>query len=178
MNKVLFLDRDGIINIDHGYVYKPEQFEFVDGIFDVCLHAQSLGYQLIVITNQSGIARGMYSEDDFLQLSQWMVQKFLNEGIGITDVYFCPHHPIKGKGSYKISCDCRKPEPGMILKAAEKHNVDLKKSVFIGDKVSDMKAAENAGIDNRILLDGKYSDDGSLFANRIINIKLAISLIE
>ncbi|MEW6997970.1 D-glycero-beta-D-manno-heptose 1,7-bisphosphate 7-phosphatase [Colwelliaceae bacterium BS250] len=178
MNKALFLDRDGIINIDHGYVYKSEQFQFVDGIFEVCLHAQTLGYQLIVITNQSGIARGMYSEDDFLQLSKWMKQQFIKEGVVITDVYFCPHHPTKGKGSYKTECDCRKPEPGMILKAAEKHHIDLKQSIFIGDKVSDIKAAENAGIHNRILVDGKYSDDGSLYAHRIIDIKQAISLIE
>ena len=173
MNKALFLDRDGIINIDNGYVYQAEQFKFVEGIFDVCRYAQALGYQLIVITNQPGIARGKYSDKEFLTLTSWMKKQFLKEKIIITDIFFCPHHPTKGLDQYKIECDCRKPKPGMILKAATKHKIDLKQSIFIGDKVSDIKAAENAGIHNRIFLTGKYSEDGSLAAHRITDICMA-----
>ncbi|WOH37866.1 D-glycero-beta-D-manno-heptose 1,7-bisphosphate 7-phosphatase [Thalassotalea fonticola] len=178
MNRALFLDRDGIINVDHGYVYKPEEFEFVDGIFDVCRHAQDLGLQLIVITNQSGIARGKYTEEQFLTLTDWMKKEFLKERIIITDVFFCPHHPTKGLDAYKLACKCRKPEPGMIFKAAQKHKIDLKQSIFIGDKVSDIKAAENAGVHNRILVSGKYSDDGAITAHRINNVCSAINHID
>lgn len=170
MNKTLFLDRDGIINIDHGYVHTKEKFEFVDGIFDVCRIAQELGYQIIIITNQAGIARGMYTIEDFLALTSWMKEQFIAEKVIITDVFFCPHHPNKGLAPYKVECECRKPRPGMIFEAAKKHNIDLKQSVFIGDKVSDIKAAENAGIDNRILLTGKYGDDEAIKAQRITNI--------
>ncbi|MDO6446002.1 D-glycero-beta-D-manno-heptose 1,7-bisphosphate 7-phosphatase [Colwellia sp. 1_MG-2023] len=156
MNKALFLDRDGIINVDHGYVYQKEQFEFVDGIFELCLDARDKGYLLIVITNQSGIGRGMYSVEQFNLLTNWMVEQFKEKNVIIDDVYFCPHHPLKGKGEYLIDCQCRKPAPGMILQAAEKHHIDLKQSVFIGDKASDMKAAMAAGIKNRLLISSKY----------------------
>lgn len=178
MNKTLFLDRDGIINVDHGYVHTKEKFKFVDGIFELCRYAQELGYQIIVITNQAGIARGMYSVEDFLTLSKWMKEQFIKEKVIITDVYFCPHHPKKGFAPYKVECECRKPKPGMIFEAAKKHNIDLKQSVFIGDKVSDIKAAENAGIHNRIMLTGKYADDGSLAAHRITKIKDAMPFID
>jgi len=178
MNKAVFLDRDGIINVDHGYVYQKGDFEFVDGIFDVCLDAINKGYLLVVITNQSGIARGKYSEEDFLLLSQWMKEKFKEKNVHIHDVYFCPHHPTKGKGSYLVSCNCRKPEPGMLLKASDEHKIDLKQSVFIGDKGSDMKAAQNAGIHNRILLASQYHDHLNVTAHRIDNIAQASRFIE
>lgn len=174
MNRALFLDRDGIINIDHGYVYQPEKFEFVDGIFDVCLHAQQLGLQIIVITNQSGIARGMYSEEDFLTLTKWMNEQFSKHKVVITDVFFCPHHPTKGNNPYKVQCKCRKPEPGMILDAAKKHNIDLTNSIFIGDKISDLIAADNAGIPNRILVNGKYGDNEAVSGYRIDQIRESI----
>ncbi|OKY26228.1 MULTISPECIES: D-glycero-beta-D-manno-heptose 1,7-bisphosphate 7-phosphatase [Thalassotalea] len=158
MNKALFLDRDGIINVDHGYVYQQQDFEFTEGIFELCQHASKLGYLLIVITNQSGIARGKYTEADFLTLTQWMKDQFEQRECRITDVMYCPHHPTKGKGEYLKDCQCRKPEPGMILQAAKIHHVDLNKSVFIGDKVSDMQAAESAGVVNRILVASQYND--------------------
>ena len=177
MNKALFLDRDGIINVDHGYVYQKENFEFVEGIFDVCLDAQKKGYMLIVITNQSGIGRGKYSVEQFKQLSNWMTGQFKAKNIVIADVYFCPHHPTKGTGEYLKECNCRKPEPGLILKAAEKHDIDLKQSVFIGDKGSDIQAASAAGIKNRILLASKYDDESNVEAQKITNISQASSLI-
>ena len=145
-NKALFLDRDGVINIDTGYVHKIEDFEFIDGIFDVCRFFQEKGFMIIVVTNQAGIARGYYDETDFHTLTEWMVGKFKEKGIMITDVFFCPHHP-----EFTGSCSCRKPEPGMILEAAEKYNIDLDRSILIGDKVSDIEAADNAGVGMAIL---------------------------
>jgi len=173
MKKALFLDRDGIINVDHGYVYKKEEFEFIEGIFDVCLDAQRKGYKLFVITNQSGIARGKYTIEQFEQLSLWMKSEFEKRGVTIFAVYYCPHHPEKGLGEYLKACDCRKPEPGMLFKAAKEHNVDLINSIFIGDKVSDMKAAERAGIKNRVLFVDKYEDEQQVNAQRINEIKQA-----
>ena len=177
MKKVLFLDRDGIINVDHGYVYKTDEFEFVPEIFDVCIHARDLGYHIIVITNQSGIARGMYSVDEFNILSKWMCERFEQHGVKIEDVYHCPHHPTKGQGKLHKVCGCRKPEPGMIIEAAKKHNVDLKKSIFIGDKISDMQAADAAGINNRILVASQYGDQSDIAAQRVDKIEQAIAFI-
>lgn len=173
--KALFLDRDGIINIDHGYVYQKENFEFMPDIFALCKQAQSLNYRIFVITNQAGIARGYYSEDDFHQLTFWMVEQFAQKGIVIDKVYHCPHHPTKGESVYTQMCDCRKPAPGMILQAKKEFDVDLSQSVFIGDKVSDMQAADNAGIPNRLFLAGQYGDEESIKATRICALKDAIS---
>ena len=173
MKKAQFLDRDGIINVDHGYVYKKEEFEFVEDIFSVCIDAQNKGYEIFVITNQSGIARGKYTVDQFAELTQWMLGEFKSRGVEISDVYYCPHHPDKGLGDYKMSCNCRKPEPGMIMLAASEHKIDLGNSIFIGDKVSDIQAAERAGIKNRIILIDKYEDDQTIKAVRIDEIKHA-----
>jgi D-glycero-D-manno-heptose 1,7-bisphosphate phosphatase len=178
MKKALFLDRDGIINVDHGYVYRQEEFEFIDDIFAVCLDALAKGYEIFVITNQSGIARGKYTVKQFEELSLWMTNVFKLKGIAISDVYHCPHHPDKGLGEYLKACDCRKPEPGMLLLAGKEHNIDLENSIFIGDKISDMQAAENAGIKNRILLVAQYNDNEGIKAqriNKIIDASLYIS---
>lgn len=177
MNKALFLDRDGIINLDHGYVYQQQDFQFTDGIFELCQYATQLGYLLIVITNQSGIARGKYTEADFTSLTEWMKIQFKQHQCRITDVFYCPHHPTKGIGEYLKACECRKPEPGMILKAAATHDIDLSESIFIGDKVSDMQAAESAGIVTRILLTGQYTDKTLNTAHNITEIADARSFI-
>lgn len=178
MKKVLFLDRDGIINVDHGYVYKIEDFEFVDGIFDVCRLALAKGYEIIVITNQAGIARGYYTHDDFHHLTEWMIKAFAKEQVAIADVFFCPHHPTSGVNDYKKVCQCRKPAPGMLLKAKEIHNIDLSKSIFIGDKISDMQAAEAAGIKKRVLVSGQYDDDQSVKATRVTTISAVKAYID
>ncbi len=167
MNKALFLDRDGIINIDHGYVYKKEDFEFVDGIFELCQIAIKQNYQIIVITNQAGIARGYYSQADFLALTEWMKDVFQQHHITITDVFYCPHHPTSGVNEYKKVCHCRKPAPEMILKAKQKHQITLKDSIFIGDKESDMIAAKNAGVATRILVSSQY-DQTSVYATQSV----------
>lgn len=177
MKKALFLDRDGIINVDFGYVHQIKDFEFVDGIFDLCCYAQDMGFEIYVITNQAGIARGYYSTDDFNQLTEWMIGEFNKQDIKISGVYFCPHHPEKGANEYVKACKCRKPAPGMILNAQKEHQLDLNHSIFIGDKISDMQAAETAGIHNRVLVQSQYSDDKNTHAHRVENIKQAIAFI-
>ena len=148
MSRALFLDRDGVINIEKNYLYKIDDFEFIDGIFELCKHYLELGYLIFVVTNQSGIARKYYSEDDFLKLTEWMLTAFKEKGIDIQQVYFCPHHPeISGE------CRCRKPEPGMILDAAREYDIDLSQSLLVGDKERDIEAALNAGIKLNYLFD-------------------------
>ncbi|MBM7609069.1 D-glycero-D-manno-heptose 1,7-bisphosphate phosphatase [Lysinibacillus composti] len=151
MNRALFLDRDGVINIEKNYVHKIEEFEFIDGIFELTKSFQEKGYLIIVITNQAGIGRGYYSEEDFHILNDWMMEQFKQRGINITEVYYCPYHPTHGIGEYKKDSYDRKPNPGMILKARDKYNINLGESFLIGDKESDIQAGKNAGIENTVL---------------------------
>ncbi|MCS1394251.1 HAD family hydrolase [Lysinibacillus boronitolerans] len=146
MNKALFLDRDGVINVEKNYVFKIEDFEFIEGIFELIKTFQDKGYLIIVITNQAGIGRGYYTEEDFHKLNDWMIEQFKQRGITITDVYYCPYHPTHGIGEYLKDSYDRKPNPGMILKASERYSIDLKQSVLIGDKDTDIKAGQAAGI--------------------------------
>ncbi|WP_456479205.1 D-glycero-beta-D-manno-heptose 1,7-bisphosphate 7-phosphatase [Nautilia sp.] len=150
--KAAFLDRDGVINVDTGYVGKIEDFKFKEGIFELLKLLQDLDFALFVVTNQSGIARGYYTEKDFYKLTEWMIDEFRKKGIEIKDVRFCPHHPdITGM------CECRKPKPGMILDLAEKYGVDLKNSIMIGDSDRDLEAAKRAGIKKTFKVqDGLY----------------------
>ena len=150
----LFLDRDGVVNREIGYLYRPDQVVFTPGIFDLCRHAQALGYALIIITNQSGIARQLYSETDFHSLMNWMTEEFLRQNVRVDGYYFCPHHPEYGVGPYRKECEDRKPQPGMILKASTDHNIDLKRSVLVGDRCSDIQAGAAADVPNLILLRG------------------------
>ena len=145
-NRALFLDRDGVINRHSGYTFTVESFVFIDGIFELCRAAKKAGFLLIVITNQAGIGRGYFTEQDFLGLTEWMQHRFEDNGTPLTDVYYCPCHPIFGKGKYKVDSYNRKPNPGMLLCAAEKHNIDLLNSIFIGDSETDMQAASNGGV--------------------------------
>ena len=148
IKRAIFLDRDGIINKDKGYVYKIKDFEFVDGIFEVCSYFQNQGYLIIVVTNQSGIARNYYSEDDYQKLNSWMIDKFKEKNITISKTYHCPHLPSE-------NCDCRKPKPEMFLRAKNDFYIDMKHSILIGDKESDIKAGINAGIINNFLINKK-----------------------
>lgn len=143
--KALFLDRDGVINKDIGYLHKIEDCEFVEGIFDICKLAVENSYLLIVVTNQSGIARGFYTEDDFLRLMDYIGGEFRRQGCPLTDVFYCPFHP-DGNVPWKLKSVDRKPAPGMLLKAAEKYNLDLEECIMLGDKDSDIEAGRNAGL--------------------------------
>jgi len=142
----VFLDRDGVINREYGYVHKVDGFHFIDGVFAACREISRAGYRLIVITNQAGIARGYYTENDFHQLTDWMLKEFSQSGIEIDDVYYCPHHPVYGVGDYHRDCDCRKPAPGMIFRAAREHTLDLEHSILVGDKATDIEAGRCAGL--------------------------------
>ena len=153
----LFLDRDGVVNVDHGYVHRIEDFSFIDGIFELVRTANKANWPVIVITNQAGIGRGYYTEEDFHHLTRWMCDQFRLEGARIDDTFFCPYHPMHGIGAYRRDSDCRKPAPGMLLKAAEKHGLDLPRSILIGDKISDMQAGQNAGL-TALFLFGKQPD--------------------
>jgi len=151
--KAAFLDRDGVINIDTGYVGRIKDFKFKDGIFELLKLLQNLGFTLFIVTNQSGIARGYYNEEDFYKLTEWMKEEFKKEGIEIKDVRFCPHHPdITGE------CECRKPKPGMILELAKEYGIDLKNSIMIGDSDRDIEAAKRAGIEKTFKVEESLYD--------------------
>jgi D-glycero-D-manno-heptose 1,7-bisphosphate phosphatase len=169
MNKALFLDRDGVINVEKNYVYRIEDFQFIDGIFDVLKHYQNAGFLLIVVTNQAGIARGYYSEEDFHTLNRWMVNFFKETGIHITSVYYCPFHPVYGIGHYKQESFCRKPSPGMLLQAAQDYNINLSESLIIGDKESDIEAGFNAGIQTTVLVTELTEMKNNTKADFVIN---------
>ena len=154
----LFLDRDGIVNIDHGYVFKKEHIEFIDNIFSVCKEAVNLNYKLFIITNQAGIGRGYYSLKDFYELTSWIESSFADRGIKIEKTFFCPHHPKHGKGVYKKNCSFRKPNPGMLISASDEFNIDLENSVLIGDKVSDIEAGIAAGVGKNFILNSSIND--------------------
>lgn len=152
MNKALFIDRDGVINKEKDYVFRINDFEFIDNIFEPLRLFQENGYLIIVITNQAGIGRGFYTENDFGELTKWMVKEFDKRGVKITDVFFDPTHPVYGKGVYKKESNNRKPNPGMIIQAADKYGIDLSKSILVGDKLSDAEAGRRAGIDSIFLV--------------------------
>tara|TARA_Y100000294_G_scaffold175712_1_gene196425 strand:- start:770 stop:1297 length:528 start_codon:yes stop_codon:yes gene_type:complete len=152
--KTIFLDRDGVINKEVHYLHKIDDFEFMTGIIEACLYFQNLGYKLIVVTNQSGISRGYYSESDYQTLNQWMLNEFENNHINILDVFHCPHGPDS-------TCDCRKPMPGMFFNAKTKHNIDMKNSWMIGDREVDVTAANASGIKSTILVRSNHKIDES-----------------
>ena len=171
MNRALFLDRDGVINVNHGYVHKPQDFEFIDGIFDICRSAIQKGYLLIVVTNQAGIGRGYYSEETFHELTTWMCDQFKSQGITITKVYWCPDHPEHGVGIYKRESINRKPGPGMILTAAQEFDIDLKNSILIGDNFSDIQAGLAAGVGENIYFDQKIQSKSNNKINQLNQLK-------
>ena len=132
----LFLDRDGVINVDRGYVHRPDQFEFVPGIFDLArFTVHELGWPIVVVTNQSGIGRGLFDEEAFESLTRWMCDRFEAENAPITRVYHCPYHPQFGIGAYRMDHPWRKPKPGMILQAAVDLDLDLTGSAIIGNSL-------------------------------------------
>jgi D-glycero-D-manno-heptose 1,7-bisphosphate phosphatase len=163
MKKALFLDRDGVVNIEKDYLYKVEDFEFIDGIFNLCKYYQDKGFVIIIVTNQSGIARGYYSESDFDNLTSWMIKEFSKHNIKILKVYHCPHHPdITG------NCNCRKPKAGMLLDAQNEFHIKLSESIIVGDKERDIEAGINAGLKTTYLFDFKNEVKQSK-ASKIIN---------
>lgn len=181
MSRALFLDRDGVINVDHGYVHRIDHFEFVDGIFDLCRAAVALGWRPVVVTNQAGIGRGYYDEAQFQALTRWMRERFEAEGAPIAAVYHCPFHPEHGVGPYRVDSFDRKPQPGMLLRARDDLGLDLGASMMVGDTVSDMLAAQRAGVPVRCLLvhgDAPAADDAPpVHTHRIAGPRDALPLL-
>lgn len=144
--KAAFLDRDGTINVDKGYFYRPEELEFEEGAIEaICLLRES-GYLIIVISNQAGIGIGHFTEENVDFLHEWMNKELAQKGGWIDGFYYCPHHKEYGMGKYKTACSCRKPEPGLILQAAHEWNIDLETSYMVGDHNSDVEAGLRVGV--------------------------------
>jgi len=177
MNTALILDRDGVINEDHGYVHRKEDVVFIEGIFDLSRAARDFGMRLIVVTNQAGIGRQYYSENNFQILSAWMRGEFLREGIRIDRIYHCPYHPIHGIGQYRQDSFDRKPNPGMILAAKRDFALDLAASVLVGDRESDIEAGARAGVGATVLFDPAGKRLASACSTRVRNLRDIIPLL-
>lgn len=173
----LFLDRDGIINVDHGYVHRREQFEFVPGIFDLVRHAAEVGWPVVVVTNQAGIGRGLFDEAAFHDLTRWMCARFAAERAPIARVYHCPYHPEFGLGAYRLDHPWRKPRPGMILQAAADLGLDLPASAMVGDAMTDIAAAAAAGVGLRILVGTGDTLDGAPAFQRAADLAEALATL-
>ena len=152
MHKVLFLDRDGVINVDSKYTYMPSDLHFVDGIQTLIKKAKLKDYYVICITNQSGIARGLFNENDFHTFMKYLNNRLkISIGFELDAYYFCPHHPSGTVKEYSLECKCRKPEIGLFQLAANDFEIDFANSIFIGDKLTDLIAAESMNIKNLFL---------------------------
>jgi D-glycero-D-manno-heptose 1,7-bisphosphate phosphatase len=164
--KALFLDRDGVVNVDRGYVHRIDQIEFCPGIFDLVHHARRKGYAVVIVTNQAGIGRGLYTEGDFARLSAWMLGEFARCDAVVDRIYHCPDHPQHGIGAYRRDSPMRKPQPGMLLQAAADLGLDLKSSIMVGDKESDIAAGIAAGVALTVLLAPELAEPGAAPATR------------
>lgn len=149
MKKCVFLDRDGTINKEVDYLYEIEKFEFEDDVPEAIATLNQKGYLVIVVTNQSGIGRGLYSEEDMHKLHVYMANELAKRGAHIDDIYFCPHAP-------EDNCNCRKPSPELFFRAAKEHNIDLKKSYLVGDRIRDIIPAEILGADYAMIATGHF----------------------
>ena len=163
--KIAFLDRDGVINENTGYLYQIEHFQFKEGCIEALKTLQELGYEIAIITNQSGIARGYYSEKDYQHLTDWMLAELNRNGISILQVKYCPHLPSGVVPEYTKVCNCRKPKPGMIneIIAEQGGEVDRAASILVGDNLSDIDAGRAAGL-NQLFLVGEQSHSESAVA--------------
>ena len=175
MKKALFLDRDGVINEDKGYVFQWVNFTYCGLAIEALQGLIQIGYKLIIITNQSGIARGYYSEKDYQILTRILINDLKSENIEIDGIYHCPHHPNGKVKEYSTKCKCRKPEAGMIIKAIKDHNIDIEQSVLVGDKESDMEAAIKAGINQRYYI---TSTEKEIFDKKALKAKNLYSVYE
>lgn len=167
----IFLDRDGTINIDYGYVHDVCHFHFLNGVIDACRELIEMGFALVLVTNQSGIGYGKFSEKQFMHLTKWMCRFLADSFVNFDRVYFCPHHPEASIEKYRQECHCRKPHPGMLLQALHEMNIDMGASYMVGDKVEDMQAAMMAGVGTKVLVrTGKQiTAQGKVLADWVLN---------
>lgn len=156
--KAVFLDRDGVINVDVAYLYKIEDLRWIDGALQAIAYLTVQGYKVFIVTNQSGIARGYYTVEDMKKLHDFMQQKIISAGGSIEKIYYCPHHPEGSINEYTGLCECRKPKPGMLLKAMQEYSIDMEQSFLIGDSRRDIEAAEAAGIRGYLFKGGSLLD--------------------
>jgi D-glycero-D-manno-heptose 1,7-bisphosphate phosphatase len=156
-HRAAFLDRDGVINEERNFVHRVEDFRFLPGVMEACREFVRAGYLLVIVTNQSGIARGYYDTRDYERLTAWMKERFVEAGAPLTAVYHCPHHPEAAVPSLRLACDCRKPAPGLILQATRELDIDLGRSFLVGDKISDIEAGRAAGVGKCFLMREPHS---------------------
>lgn len=152
-----FIDRDGVINAELDYVHRIEDFRILHGVPEGLRLLRAHGFELVVVTNQAGIGRGMYSEADYQRLTAHMKADLAAAGAPLSAVYHCPHHPSAGIGAYRVDCDCRKPKSGLLLQAARDHHLDLSRSVLVGDKQSDLEAGRAAGVASCVLVESGHA---------------------
>jgi len=154
VNKAVFLDRDGTINVEKDYLFRVEDFQFIDGVPQAIRRLKDSGYLVVVVTNQSGVARGYFAREDVDLLHCHMQRELERAGTAIDAFYLCPHHPQEGVGELRIDCECRKGKPGMLLQAAADLNIDLEHSYMVGDKLADIEAGCSAGCVSLLVLTG------------------------
>ncbi|WP_298432403.1 D-glycero-beta-D-manno-heptose 1,7-bisphosphate 7-phosphatase [Geobacter sp.] len=167
MRRAVFLDRDGTINVEKSYLHRAAEFEFIPGAPEAIRLLREAGFLVIVVTNQSGVARGYYDEEAVHRLHRFVDRELAKAGTGIDAYYLCPHHPRHGVGPYRVECACRKPLPGMILAAAAVHGIDLGRSWLVGDKASDVEAGTAAGCRSIIVRTGYGSDEAPLVPRQV-----------
>lgn len=156
LSRALLLDRDGVVNVDRHYVHRIDDFEFMPGLTDLLRRAIDLGYRVIIVTNQAGIARGRYSEAQYQTLTDWLLRTLERQGLGLTDILHCPYH-VDGTPPWRRDSWWRKPNPGMLLEAAQRHRLDLSRSLLIGDMETDMQAGRAAGVGHCLLLRPEFT---------------------
>jgi D-glycero-D-manno-heptose 1,7-bisphosphate phosphatase len=159
LNKAVFLDRDGTIIEDTGYISAPEEVKFIPGAIEAVKKLNQAGYKVIIISNQSGVARGILNEAMLQSIDKTMHRKILNGGAHIDGSYYCPHHPEHGVYPYRQYCECRKPHPGLIKKATREHEIDLSKSFMVGDKATDIETGKRAGVKTLFVLSGRGAEE-------------------
>lgn len=154
MSRAVFLDRDGTINEEKNYLYRIEDFQFIAGVPQAIRRLNDAGYLVVVVTNQSGVARGYFDREDVDRLHEHIQRELSLFGATVDAFYLCPHHPQKGVGEFRVDCDCRKGKPGMLLQAAVDLDIDLKQSFMVGDKLADIEAGRAAGCSSLLVLTG------------------------
>jgi D-glycero-D-manno-heptose 1,7-bisphosphate phosphatase len=154
--KAVFIDRDGVINEERNYVHRISDFVLLPGVVEGLTLLRNAGYRLIVVTNQAGIARGYYAQDEMDRLHDHMRELLAKHGVSLDAIYFCPHHPQGSIEHLSIECNCRKPSPGMVVQASRDFDLNLATSVLIGDKLSDVQAGKRAGVGRTVLVESGH----------------------